>query len=170
MSKSSEWINEWSARSWQRLDFFAGRALERSEVEKLEQMVAIDPSEETARVLLLGYYERDARSFRSKAYKIYLNHLILLIEHNPRHDQHEHACIFAHALFLGGILHADRESARERVSQDFDLIKRKWSEAVEQHPDDVRVLRNAAYFFEIVSDETTMKLWMKIKLLDPTVE
>lgn len=170
MSKSKERIGEWSKRSWQTLDFSAGRALERSEARKLEQMLAEDPADVTARVLLLGYYERDARSVRNKAYKTYLNHLLWLIEHHPWHDQHEHAGIFAEALSLGGVLEADTSKINDLVRQDLAAIEGSWRQAINQYPDNVQVLGNAAHFFEILSRETAVELRTKIKLLEPDNE
>lgn len=164
MSKSKGTKTEWSSRRWQTLDFSAGRAVVRSEAKKLEQIIEEDPTNVTARVLLLGYFERGARSIRNKAYKTYLHHLLWLIEHHPWHDQHEHAGIFAEALFLGGVIEADL-SEMNSVSQDLAAIESSWRNAIKEYPDNVEVLRNASHFFEIVSRETAEELRKRIKLL-----
>jgi hypothetical protein len=146
MPKCDEEIKLWSQRTWQALDFSAGSALSHSEVEKLEAMIALDSSDATARILLLGRYNREALKPGDRMYARYLTHFIWLIENQPWHVELSEACNLL--MHLNGIKPGNVEGwIFDQGKADLEKIEALWKSALQQHSNNNAVIINAAYAF-----------------------
>ncbi|MBI2811546.1 MAG: hypothetical protein HYX67_12080 [Candidatus Melainabacteria bacterium] len=127
--------------------------LNREQRAELESKLKFAPNDLRARLLLLGYFLREQCTAKgpekSKAARIYANHMLWMVDHHPRH-----------------LLHANMSGFTE--DEFFSEIKSHWEAQVSTNPEDVTVLHNAARFLLFADPLYSADLLQTASLLDDT--
>lgn len=104
------------------LEVLKGANLSRNQVSRLEKRLSENPEDSSARLQLLGFFQRPPVSER------FYGLLVGLINHSPESAIHEHL------------------STAQESSEGYQLAKRAWLDQVEKSPDNVRILLNLGEF------------------------
>lgn len=130
--------------------FREGAALSGEEAAKLEEELGENPDNLSARIMLLGYYER--RAFESEdARKKRQAHIIWVIQNHP-----EHPIAGPHIN-----LHPSLDG------EAYFAAKELWLGQVEAHEENTAVLGNAARFLLLHDKDVAESLLNKAKALEP---
>jgi TonB family protein len=122
-----------------------GSRLSAAEAQQLEQQLARDPEDLAARAKLVSYYIANgiARPPRQQ--------ILWLIEHHP---ESEITIYFSRSHMLSQV--------------DYDYVKTLWLEQVAAHPDNARVVANAAVFIGEKDQFAEEGLLKRVRQLEPS--
>ncbi len=142
------------ARMWARGQLASlaheGRHCSDEEAAQLEALLKEQPDDLAARTKLLGRYWRSRRD-EDEAGKRYHAHCLWVIAHRPETS-------------LAGSLYAKLDPIS--ASSAYQKARKLWQNHVQAHPDDVRILGNAAAFFRRTEEDTAEKLLRKAEAVD----
>ena len=125
-----------------------GEKLSKEDAAKLEKLVAENPNDPTNRYKLLGYYFLKKSSPDEAANA---KHICWLIEKDPESELAGSPFVQLHAPF-------DRHY--------FD-VERTWLETIKRHPDNLKILRNAAALFYPSDPDEFNRLYQLAAKVDP---
>lgn len=130
-------------------DLRAGRELSQEAAVALEQRLADDPGDTTARVQLLAYYFSRPRD--SDARKRKIDHILWLVRNRP-----ESEVLSAPYGQINHVLNTDAHSEAWAA----------WSQHLESMPDNLKVLRNAAGFLRFRDRQRAIELLERAQRID----
>ena len=131
----------------------AGRNLTPEQVASLEEKLAKDPGDVTARTQLLGYYG-GARSFRDQSAK---------------KAKREHALWFIRNSPEAGILGMPPSQLNHILEPDgYAEAKEAWMSQIDREPENATLLGHAADFFKFGDRRTSIKLLKRAQSLEPS--
>jgi tetratricopeptide (TPR) repeat protein len=131
----------------------AGRNLTPEQVASLEEKLAADPSDVTARTQLLGYYG-GVRSIRDQSAKeSKRQHVLWFIRNSPESEILGMPSARIHHLL-------DRDGYAE--------AKEAWMSQIDREPENATLLGHAAHFFIFGGRRTSIKLLERAQSLDPS--
>ena len=127
----------------------AGRGLSQDAAEALEQQLKDDPQRQAIRVELIGYYDKFGRDSESRNRRT--EHVIWLTKNEP----------------AARVLATYEAEIDQFVDADAYLEARSaWNQHVENMPDDLNVLRNAAGFFRLSDPKLAIELFERAQRID----
>jgi tetratricopeptide (TPR) repeat protein len=137
-------------------DLGLGEEITAEDVQSLEDSLLSNPDSLFVRSKLIHYYfEVGLSSVSPELEAKREQHIFWLIEHHPEST-------------LAGSGDAEIDNFAPRGSKDaFQRAKASWLQQSERHPDDLRVLHNAAEFFWLSDSKSALEVLQKAVNLDP---
>ncbi len=129
-----------------------GRQMTADEKAALEEHVSINPNDVEARTKLLGYYFSSGRLRDPEAQSARRRHIVWLIENSPESE------------VLG---QPYGQLIREIESEGYGQAMEAWKKAIQDSPENLSVLGNAANYFLLSNRELSAELLLKAQAIAP---